>query len=154
MTNWPQPKNFKQLRGFLGLTGYYRCFVVHYASIAAPLTKLLKKDNFKWTDEAAETFARLKRAMTNTPVLHLPDFSKAFVVETDTSNTGIGGVLMQEGHPLAFFSKKLGPRMMGVSAYQRELKAVVEAVAKWRQYLLRRPFTIRTDHKNLRELLT
>ncbi|XP_060962287.1 uncharacterized protein LOC133032379 [Cannabis sativa] len=154
MNEWPVPTSLKQLRGFLGLTGYYRRFVSHYATIAAPLTDLLKRDNFKWTAEAATAFAHLKKAMTDTPVLKLPDFSKEFIVETDASNVGIGAVLMQDGHPLAYFSKKLGPRFMGSSAYLREMRAIVEAVNKWRQYLLGRHFIIRTDHRSLRELLT
>lgn len=92
--------------------------------------------------------------MTETLVLRLHDFSKQFVLETDASNVGVGGVLMQENHPIAFFSKKLGPRMQGAYAYLRELRAIVEVVTKWRQYLLGRHFLVRTDHKSLRELLT
>lgn len=154
MTEWPQPKNIKQLRGFLGLTGYYRRFVSHYATLAAPLTELLKKNNFVWSEKTIVAFERLKQAMLSTPVLRLPDFTKTFVVETDASNVGIGGILMQDGHPLSFFSKKFGPRMIGASTYLRELQAVVEAVSKWRQYILGRHFIIRTDHKSLKELLT
>ncbi|XP_062109432.1 uncharacterized protein LOC133820560 [Humulus lupulus] len=154
MVDWPIPKTIKQLRGFLGLTGYYRRFVAHYATIAAPLTEMLKKDCFMWTPAAATAFATLKTEMTNTPVLRLPDFSKEFVIETDASSVGIGGVLMQEGHPVAFFSKKLGPHFAGASAYSREMRAIIEVVTKWRQYLLGRHFTIRTDHKSLKELLT
>ncbi|KAH7518588.1 hypothetical protein FEM48_Zijuj09G0187300 [Ziziphus jujuba var. spinosa] len=154
MISWPQPKNLKQLWGFWGLTGYYRQFVVHYAAIVAPLTDLLKKDNFLWMAEVTEAFEKLKRVITETPVLHLSDFSKTFVVETDASNVGLGTVLMQDGHPLEFFSKKSGLRLMGASTYLKELRAVVEAVAKWRQYLLVRHFIIRIDHKSLRELLT
>lgn len=130
------------MRGFLGLTGYYRKFVAHYALVAAPLTDLLRKDNFHWTCDAAQAFEKLKTAMTSTPVLQLPDFSQDFVVETDASNIGIGGVLMQNGHPIAFFSKKMGPQFTGASAYSREMRAIIEAVTKWRQYLcnsLRRP---------------
>lgn len=144
----------KQLRGFLGLTGYYRRFIAQYAVIASALTELLKKDNFKWGEAATEAFDRLKKALTQTPVLHLPDFTNTFVVEMDASGVGIGGLLMQDGHPIAFFSRKLGPRLMGASAYMRELHAVAEAIAKWHQYLLGRHFVVRTDHKSLKELLT
>ncbi|XP_030479409.2 uncharacterized protein LOC115696659 [Cannabis sativa] len=154
MLEWPQPRNIKQLRGFLGLTGYYRRFVAHYASIAAPLTELLKKDSFHWTIQANTAFHHLKQTMTETPVLSLPDFSKEFIIEADASSVGKGAVLMQQGHPIAFFSRKLGPKFAGTSAYFRELRAIVEAVTKWRQYLLGRHFTIRTDHKSLKELLT
>ena len=92
--------------------------------------------------------------MTVTPVLRLPDFTKQFIVETDASNIGVGGVLMQDKHPISFFSKNLGPKMRGASAYYRELRAIVEAITKWRQYLLGRHFIVRTDHKSLCELLT
>ncbi|XP_042065700.1 uncharacterized protein LOC121809231 [Salvia splendens] len=153
MTAWPLPRNVKQLRGFLGLTGYYRRFVAHYASIASPLTELLKKDAFVWTQAASEAFQALKAAMTSTPVLRLPNFSKTFYVETDASDTGIGAVLIQEGHPIAYFSRKLGPRRRVASTYHKELYAIVEAVQKWRQYLLGREFVIRSDQKSLKELL-
>lgn len=96
MHNWPKPKNLKQLRGFWGLKGYYRRFVANYATIVAPLTELLKKDNFVWDDKANDAFELLKHTMTVTPILRLPDFTKQFIVETDASNIGVGGVLMQD----------------------------------------------------------
>ncbi|VFQ66833.1 unnamed protein product [Cuscuta campestris] len=125
-----------------------------YAAIAAPLTDLLKKDGFVWGPAADDAFARLKLAMTTAPVLHLPDFSLPFYVETDASSTGIGAVLMQRGHPLAFFSKKLGPKRQAASTYHKELYAIVEAIQKWRQYLLGREFIIRTNQRSLKELLS
>ncbi|XP_042067396.1 uncharacterized protein LOC121810711 [Salvia splendens] len=119
MVAWPVPASIKQLRGFLGLTCYYRRFIAHYATLARPLTELLKKDAFAWTPAAQDSFIALKEAMTSAPVLHLPDFSKVFYIETDESDFGVGAVLLQEGHPLAYFSKKLGPRRRVSSTYHK-----------------------------------
>src|SRR5262249_15060912 len=101
--NWPIPTTLKALRGFLGFTGYYRKFVQSYGSLAAPLTALLKQPQpFLWTKQADESFMSLKKAMSTSPVLSLPDFSVPFVVECDASGQGMGAVLMQKGKPLAY----------------------------------------------------
>ena len=153
MVDWPLPNDISALRGFLGLTGYYRRFVKNYGLIAKPLTSLLKKDNFSWTQEAREAFEELKRAMTTTPVLALPNFEKPFEVYTDASGEGIGAVLVQDKRPIAFISKALGPMKKAWSTYAREMLAVVHAVKVWRPYLLGRKFTIITDQQALRHML-
>ncbi|PNX96484.1 Ty3/gypsy retrotransposon protein [Trifolium pratense] len=153
VVDWPPPKNIKQLRGFLGLTGYYRRFIQSYAKIASPLTDLLKKEAYTWTSQEESAFQKLKHAITTAPVLALPDFTKPFVLETDASGIGIGAVLHQEGHPIAYFSKKLVPRNQRKSAYFREMLAIAEAIAKFRHYLLGHKFIIRTDQKSLRNLM-
>lgn len=152
--SWPVPTTVKQLRGFLGLAGYYRKFVARYAHIAAPFTQLLRKDAFVWTEDATVAFENLKTALMHTPVLTLPDFTKVFVIQTDASNTGIGAVLLQEGHPISYFSKPLAPSLRQSSAYCREMYAITESVKKWRQYLLGRKFIIETDHRSLKELVS
>ena len=132
MMHWPQPKNIKQLRGFLGLEGYYRRFIRGFASITAPLTDLLRKDAFTWTFAATDAFLTLKQAMLVAPVLKLPDFNADFILETEASNLGIGAVLMQASHPISYFSKKLVPKMQATFTYIKELYAISDVVHKWR----------------------
>nr|GEX43424.1 hypothetical protein [Tanacetum cinerariifolium] len=89
MVNWPIPQIVKHLRGFLGLTGYYRRFIRHYAKISKPLTRLIKKNAFEWDETAQIAFTKLKQAMTQAPVLDLPNFQKVFTVETYALGVGI-----------------------------------------------------------------
>lgn len=98
-------------------------------------------------------FLALKATMTSAPVLCLLDFSKVFYLEIDASDFDVGVVLLQEGHPLVYFTKMLGPRRRVASTYHKKLYAIVEAVQKWRQYLLGREFVIWSDQKSLKELL-
>lgn len=153
MKHWPAPTNIKQLRGFLGLTGYYRRFVKGYGEISRPLTQLLKKNAFSWSDETNLTFEKLKHAMSMTPVLALPDYSLPFTLETDASAVGVGVVLMQQGHSLAFMNKRLSSKHQGLSTYEKELLAIVLATHKWFSYLQGHHFIIKTDHQSLKYLL-
>ncbi|GAU23300.1 hypothetical protein TSUD_237540 [Trifolium subterraneum] len=117
MVSWPSPKNVKQLRGFLGLTGFYRKFVKHYSSLAAPLIALLKKDSFEWNQEANEAFEHLKRAMSAVPVLALPNFTEKFILEIDALGTGMGAFLIQVNHAICYYSKQFCPRLLAASTY-------------------------------------
>ncbi|XP_039019648.1 uncharacterized protein LOC120151187 [Hibiscus syriacus] len=151
MKNWPLPKSLKSLRGFLGLTGYYRRFIKDYGAISRPLTQMLKADNFKWTTAALTAFEDLKRAMSTAPVLALPNFTQNFYLETDASSGGIGVVLSQNGRPIAFLSKALSPRNATLSIYEREYLAILLVISKWRHYLEGNPFVIKTDHEPLKK---
>jgi hypothetical protein len=93
---WPTPKNWKELRWFLGLIGYYRRFIKNYGLISKSLSNLLKKGvPYVWTEVTESAFQQLKQALITTLVLALPDFSKQFVLETDASAVGFGAMLMQ-----------------------------------------------------------
>ena len=95
------------------------------------------------------SFEALKRALISAPILVLLDFSKPFTIETDASSTGVGAVLSQDNHPVAYISKALGPKTQALSTYEKECMALIWAVTKWKSYLQHQEFNIVTDHKSL-----
>lgn len=95
--DWPTPKNIRRLRGFLGLSCYYKQFVRHYGQINRPFTNLLKKEAYLWNEQTQAAFDQLKQLLSNPSILALPDFSQPFVVETYESGDGTRAVLMQNG---------------------------------------------------------
>jgi hypothetical protein len=117
VSSWPQPRSARGLRGFLGLAGYYRRFIKDFGTIAGPLTQLLKKDAFLWSDVTSVSFDALKQALTAAPVLHLPYFTKDFVVDCHASGLGFGAVLHQGDGPIAYFSRQFAPRRLKIAAY-------------------------------------
>ena len=155
--DFPVPKTKKEVRTFLGLTGYYRKFVPCYASLAAPLTELTRSNAptiVKWTTSCNTAFMGLKRLLCSSPVLQCPDFSRPFILQTDASDWGVGGVLSQldqEGldHPVAYFSRKLLPRERRYATVEKECLAIKLAIQAFRVYLLGKPFRIVTDHHAL-----
>ena len=151
------PKTKREVREFLGITGYYRKFIPEYASVAAPLTDLTKKaapNQVVWNPECDRAFQQLKLSLCSSPVLRTPDFSKVFILQTHASDHGIGAVLSQkdqdgDDHPVAYYSWKLLPREQQYSTIQKECLTIKLATHAFRVYLLGRPFTIQTDHRAL-----
>ncbi|PKI46331.1 hypothetical protein CRG98_033274 [Punica granatum] len=144
---WESPTKVTELRSFLGLANYYRRFIKGYSNITVPLTDLLKKARaWEWTDECQAAFDRLKRVVTDEPVLTLPCYGKPFEVETDASDFAIGGVLMQDGHSIAFKSRKLCDVERRYMVQEKEMMVVVHCLRTWRHYLLGSKFVVRTNN--------
>jgi hypothetical protein len=104
--NWKPPTNASEIRSFLGLAGYYRRFIKGFSKLAKPMTALLEKDaKFIWSEKCQANFEKLKKRLTTTPVLILPDLSKNFSIYCDASHQGLRCVLMQEGRVVAYASR-------------------------------------------------
>ena len=154
--NFPTPKTKKDVRSFLGMSGYYRRFVKNYADISKPLTTLTKKCvPFKWNKDSEKAFVQLKAVLTSYPVLASPNFDLPFELSIDASDTGVGAVLqqMKQGvnHPVAYFSKKLNEAQCKYSTIEKETLALVLALDHFEIYLSNslNPIKIYTDHNPL-----
>ncbi|XP_069975057.1 uncharacterized protein [Penaeus vannamei] len=157
----PRPTTKKQVRSFLGLTGYYRSFVPNFAVLALPLFDLLKKhapNKIRWGDEQEDAFNSLKKMLCKQPILQLPNFQKPFILRTDASQDGVGAVLMQETdgeiYPVAYHSRKLKSAERNYSTVEKELLAVVDGIKKYYFYLYGDKFLLETDHMPLESLRT
>ncbi|GMI67673.1 hypothetical protein HRI_000436600 [Hibiscus trionum] len=153
--DWRPPRNVSEVRSFLGLAGYYRRFVKGFSVIAAPLTKLLRKDViFEWSEKQQRSFDQLKQALTHALVLIQPESGKEFIVYSDASHSGLGCVLMQEGNVIAYASRQLKQHELNYPTHDLELSAIVFALKFWRHYLYGERCKLFTDHKSLKYLLT
>jgi len=155
--SWPEPRNVKDVRKFLGLANYYRKFIKNFAQIARPMNVLTRKDvKWRWEEEQQKVFDELKRVFTTKPVLAAPDLDKEFRVEADASNYATGRVLSMKGsdklwRPVAFISKSLSDTKRNYEIHDKEMLAVVRCLEAWRYFLegVMMKFEIWTDHKNL-----
>jgi hypothetical protein len=152
---WPAPMNVTEVHSFMGLAGYYRRFVEGFSKIANPITKLQKKNKkFVWTEKCAEAFRRLKELLTTAPILKVPDMDANFLVCTDASKEGLGGVLMQDERVIAYISRKMRRHEENYATHDLELLAIVYALKVWRHYLIGRKFELKTDHCGLQHIFT
>ena len=140
--NWLPPKNHTQLKSFLGAIGYYRKFIKNFAQIANPLFNLLKKDvPYVWSNDCNASFERLKRSLITAPILTPPDYTKPFIIRTDASRSGLGGVLLQTNEngievPIYFESRSLSPSECNYSVTDLEGKAIFHCVKKFNRIFL------------------
>jgi len=150
--DWEPPKSVPALRSFLGLASYYRKFIKNFAKIAAPLTNLLKKSaiTYDWDEACDETFGTLKGILVKVPVLKLPDFDKDFEIHSDASNFAIGGVIMQDGRPMAFESKKLSETERRWPTHEKEMWAVIHCLKTWGHYIGSKDVVVWTDNVTLK----
>jgi hypothetical protein len=152
VTDWAVPSNIHETRSFHGLASFYRRFIKNFSAIMAPLTECTKNGPFLWTPAAQQAFEDIKKKLTEAPVLHLPDFEQPFEVACDASHVGVGGVLSQQGHPIAFYSEKLNDTRRRYSTYDLEFYAIVQSLKHWQHYLIHREFVLYTDHDSLRHI--
>ncbi|GBO12341.1 Retrovirus-related Pol polyprotein from transposon 297 [Araneus ventricosus] len=158
VVDWPRPETVHDLRSFLGLCTYYRCFVKNFSTISRTLHKLTEaKSNFNCTEECEKSFNSLKQALTSSPILTYPRTDKDFILDTDASNEGIGAVLSQnienEERVIAYFSKSLGKPERNYCVTRKELLSIVKSIEHFHHYLYGQKFLLRTDHASLRWLL-
>ena len=150
------PQTKKQVRALLGLMGYYRRYIPDFASKASALTDLTKGSSpraVKWTEDCQRGVEEIQRVLLAKPVLMLPDLSQEFILRTDASATGMGGVLLQEKdgllHPVKCISKKFSETQLRYSTIERECLAIVWALTTLARYLLGKEFILQTDHRPL-----
>jgi hypothetical protein len=163
IADWPSPRTVKDVRAFLGFTGFYRYFVPHYSQIARPLIDLTRKATpFHWNVPQVKVFETMKTLMCSRPILCQPDYTKQFYLATDASAYGVGAILLQEGeinphtnkptqHPIAYYSATFTPTERNYDIYERELLAVLKALQQWRPHVAATeiPVIVLMDHANL-----
>ena len=153
--DWKRPQKVSEIHSFLGLAGYYHCFIHDFSKIAKPMTQLLEKGKeFKWTEECQAIFEDLKKRLTSAPVLVLPNITQSFDIYCDASNQDLGCMLMQGGKVVSYASWQLRKHKVNYPTHDLELAAVVHALKIWRHYLIGHRCEIYTDHKSLKYIFT
>ena len=144
--DWPIPKSVTEIRSFLGLAGYYQRLVQDFSRITGPLTKLTQKEEkYVWTTDCANAFKELKERLMTASILKMPDGIGGMVIYCNASGRGLGCVLIQYGHVIAYASRQLKPHAKNYTTHDLDLAAVIFALKIWRHYLLGDQVLIYTD---------
>jgi hypothetical protein len=153
--SWKAPQNDSDIQSFLGLAGYYRRFIEGFSKIAKPMTELLeKRKTFEWTPRHETSFQELKKRLTTTSVLTMPDMEKPFLIYCDASGKGLGCVLMQDSHVVVYASRQLRKHEEKYPTHDLELAAVVHALKIWRHYIIGKRCEVYSDHNSLKYIFT
>jgi hypothetical protein len=148
---WLSPRNIFEVRSFHGLASFYRKFIKKFSEISAQMMDTVKKrhKSFKWIEEAEKSINILKEKITEQLILVLPDFGKTFQVRCDASGVAIGKVLSQDNIPIAYFSEKLNEAKKKYFTYDKEFYAIIQALKKWRHYLVPKEFVLYSNNQDL-----
>jgi len=154
---FPRPTTRKQIQSFLGLGGYYRRYIPHFASLSSTLSDLLKKGTkFVWDSKAEEAFLDIKSRLASKPVLIAPNFDKPFIIGVDASDTAIGATLMQEANglerPICYISRKLNAHQKRYATVEKEALALLTAVRAFSIYFGSAKTIVFSDHSPLQFL--
>ncbi|MCO5582345.1 hypothetical protein L7F22_036239 [Adiantum nelumboides] len=149
--DWPNPRNLHEVRSFIGMCAYYRRFIEKFSLIVGPLHDLTKKNvKYVWTEKRQQAFDTLKQKLISQHVLALPNLSKPFEVQCDACGDCLGAVLLQEGHAIAYESRRLSSNEQILGIYEKELLAVLHALVSWKHYPLGTPFILQADNQSLK----
>lgn len=158
LLEFPRPKSKCELQRFIGMANFYRSLIPNFSDMSKPLYDCTKQKKFVWNVNCEVNFNKLKEKLSSFPVVHIPDFSKKFIVVTDASDVAMGAVLMQDidGHKrvIEYASKMFNKAQRNYSTIEKEANAIVFALKKWQVYLEGKPFSIQSDHRPLTWLLS
>jgi hypothetical protein len=147
--SWNSPMSVGDIHSFLGLAAYYQRFIEGFLKLGKPMNELLKKDKkFKWTPACEASFLELRKQPTTALILVMPDMEKSFSIYCDASGRGLGCVLMQDGHMVAYASRQLRKHQVNYPTHDLELVVVVHALKIWRHYIMGKRCELYTDHKS------
>jgi hypothetical protein len=148
---WSSPRSMFKLRIFHGLESFYKKFIKDFSGISVPVMDTMKKrhKSFKWTKESERSFNIQKEKITERPIPILPNFEKTFQVRCDASGVAIGAVMSQDSQPVAYFSEKLNDTNRKYSTYDKEIYSIIQALKKWRHYLVPQEFVLYSDNQAL-----
>ena len=153
--SWERPKSVFEICNFLGLVRYYRRFIEDFSQLAALMTRLTRKEvKFECNDLCERAFQELKRRLTSTPVLIVPERGQRYTVYCDASKDGLGCILMLSRRVVAYGSQKLMNHVWNHPTHDMELVAIFFALKIWSHYLNGEHFEVFSDHKSLKYIFT